>query len=214
MALPPIKGSRVTTSKSVVWKSDMKLGSGGPHDSGVQSRISRPAKDPVGEGTVKSPRVIWVRGSIANKGYTKEQISMIEQILMTLAGKWGLSYVWIVKQLHNATTNHHTTKAQKDGKRDMVNDDKHVTVRMGTNPDICNVHGHIYLKEDIDTATKASFMRLMRDSERKVVGGKGFELWVWGYYPPATEQGYERASFTHPTPPLALKPGRTWEEDS
>ncbi|KAK9425893.1 hypothetical protein SUNI508_12786 [Seiridium unicorne] len=192
MALPPIKGSRVTTSKSIVWKSDMKLGSGGPHDSGVQSRISRPAKDPVGEGTVKSPRVIWVRGSIANKGYTKEQISMIEQILMILAGKW----------------------AQKDGKRDMVNDDKHVTVRMGTNPDICNVHGHIYLKEDIDTATKASFMRLMRDSERKVVGGKGFELWVWGYYPPATEQGYERASFTHPTPPLALKPGRTWEENS
>lgn len=82
--------------------------------------------------------------------------------------------------LHDDSTVSYTTK----GRPITVKDDYHVTVRMGTSEDICNLHGHLYIHRDEETKMP---IRMMKDDERTVVLGKARELRVWGWYPPESK---------------------------
>lgn len=82
--------------------------------------------------------------------------------------------------LHDDSTVSYTPQ----GKLITEKDDYHVTVRMGTSEDICNLHGHIYMCRNEQTKMPT---RMMKDKERMLVLGKARELRVWGWYPPESK---------------------------
>lgn len=64
-------------------------------------------------------------------------------------------------------------------------DDFHVTVRMGSTEDVCNLHGHLYIHRGGRTKMP---IEMMLDHERMVVLGRGRELRIWGLYPEQSEE--------------------------
>ncbi|KAI0386331.1 hypothetical protein F5Y04DRAFT_275939 [Hypomontagnella monticulosa] len=119
-----------------------------------------------------------------------------------------MSYAWVMMMGHDVSTVRKTAKGRK-----FSDDDHHVTVRMGVNPNICNLHGHLYLlSEDRtphikDERRKVMVpIRMMTEEERGIVGGKNPHLWVWGPYPDPSPQ-YPGAPFEYPRSPYQIKPG-------
>lgn len=92
---------------------------------------------------------------------------------------------------------------RQNGDRNMVADDRHMTVRMGTAANIINLSGHLYFNTDTGT-DYGKPVAIMTDDERSFQGTSGRMLWVWGPYPAHLPRHHP-----HPRPPFFLKPGRT-----
>ncbi|KAI1115649.1 hypothetical protein F5Y14DRAFT_449757 [Nemania sp. NC0429] len=178
---------------STVWSFGMPLGPGGGHDRRINDG-REPLRDTAGNGTI-----IWkAYPKFGGRDTSQANLEAVEKILQEQAQKFGVSHVWITAGAHQ------TSKVGRpvNGKRPTSYDDLHVTVRMGTAEDVCNLHGHIYIKfQDNDPAKKA--IRMMEEKERSIEDGKSPQLWVWGSYP----AHYPRSNVTYPKIPWEIKEG-------
>ncbi|KAI5865310.1 hypothetical protein GGS23DRAFT_594850 [Durotheca rogersii] len=184
---------RNSKSRDVIWVRGMRLGGGGRHDPEVQGRIKR-SKRTRGSGTVKDPKVIWL---YFNRERSEAYFRAVEALVKKLTTECGLSHAWIMSRVHSFSTIGRTNDA-----RIMCHDDFHITIRMGSSQDICNLQGHLYLIcEDNDVDGKP--VRLMNDDERGIIGGKNPHLWIWGQYP-AESRDWPRAGVRYPKAPYEI----------
>ncbi|KAI1264992.1 kinase-like domain-containing protein [Xylariaceae sp. FL1019] len=174
------------------WIPGMSLGVGGPLDFGFQKRIMKPPRA-VGSGTRADPQIIWTDGSILPE--TEELLESTEEIVRQELKNYGLSYAWIAKEGHGTSTFH-----QSGNGNVYVADDFHITARMGTAANVCNLHGHLYILYEDDNVKKKA-IRMMKEHERSIVGGRNPELRFWG--PPS----YPLRNVQFPQHPLIVKHG-------
>ncbi|RYP49471.1 hypothetical protein DL768_004830 [Monosporascus sp. mg162] len=189
-------------SGGIVWVKSMKLGKGTKHTPAIWQRIQNSERS-TGDGTPQNPSVCWLKEPPED-----EIAEATEQLVREEAVKFrcGITDIWLLMDGHSRTTAGHTA----DGRRDMVNDDCHMTVRMGTAHDTENLHGHLYFVTDDGTDTGRP-VRIMTDDERTWVGASARMLWIWGPYPKedlSPNNYWPRAGFSHPRPPFTAKPGR------
>jgi hypothetical protein len=86
----------------------------------------------------------------------------------------------------------------------MSYDDWHITLRLGTAHNWCNLHGHFYIVfEDNKDAQASKAVRMLKEEERGIVGGKNPQLFTWGPLP----RGYVTYPVKHPTTPFEIVPG-------
>lgn len=90
----------------------------------------------------------------------------------------------------------------KDGEPIKSDDDNHITVRLGTGPNVFNLHGHFYLIHE-GNSLKNRAVRMMEEHERSIVGGRNPQLLVWGDYP----KGSRSSTIKFPKPPFEIKAG-------
>ncbi|KAJ8132666.1 hypothetical protein O1611_g958 [Lasiodiplodia mahajangana] len=185
--------------KTPGWVEGMQLPRGKPHDDVFNTRIRDRTWREVGEGTQENPTICWL-----SEYYRPESVShceAIEAIIRQQLIRYKLRFAWIVADGHAMSTVGRT----KAG-RIMSDDDNHITLRMGLTEDICNLHGHFYLiYEDNDPQKKA--IRMMREDERSIVGGKNPQLWVMGAYP----KQFQKAEIKYPTTPFEIVPGSIFD---
>ncbi|KAI6081469.1 hypothetical protein F4821DRAFT_264898 [Hypoxylon rubiginosum] len=192
--------------EDITWAKGMPLGNGGQHDDNFADRIHR-SKRRKGAGTIQNPRVYWCTPlftarrapNLTPQQETKYQA--LERVIQDETRACGLSHAFVAGEDHEYSTVNMTNV----GGRIMSIDDFHVTVRMGTQEDICNLHGHIYVVyRDNDYLNPA--VRAMREDERSIKGGKSPQLWVWGRY----DQRY-RGMVKFPRPPYETLPNSILE---
>ena len=112
---------------------------------------------------------------------------------------FGLSY-YDSKEGHGLST----LRKTRTGDRISSDDDWHITLRMGTAADWCNLHGHFYLVYEDNNKPKESIaLRMMEDEERGLVGGKNPQLWTYGKLP----RGYVATNVKYPKAPYEIVPG-------
>ncbi|KAI1264994.1 hypothetical protein F5Y18DRAFT_427638 [Xylariaceae sp. FL1019] len=175
-----------------VWIPGMKLGPGAEHDEYFAERIKDEHRT-VGAGTWRDPQIIWVQSA---RYPSDERAKAIETIVRDRLLEYRLTYAWIASDAHATSTIRNLT----DNTTKKMDDDNHITLRMGKSENVCNVHGHFYLiHERNDPALKA--VRWMRDDERSIVGGKNPQLYFWG--PPQPPL----STITFPKDDWIIKPG-------
>ncbi|KAI0378199.1 hypothetical protein F5Y04DRAFT_291448 [Hypomontagnella monticulosa] len=166
---------RFKPKPSIIWVKGMKLGRGAGIEPLYVSRIKK-ATRVHGAGTIEDPKLTWL-----SPGPSPKELGdapAIDAIVRQQARECTLSYAWIASSAHGTSTT-----GWKHSDRIASIDDLHITVRFGSSEDTCNLHGHIYLVyEDNDPAK--GVVRMMKEEERGIKGGRSPQLWVWGNYPP------------------------------
>ncbi|KAI0844811.1 hypothetical protein F5Y00DRAFT_266233 [Daldinia vernicosa] len=183
---------------SIVWVKGMKLGPGGPHDASFWQRVQGSRRHS-GAGTIENPRIIWATPN-PERGSKEDRLQAIENIVRRVTSECGLSYAWMASDAHPTCTT-----GWVRSKRVIGPDDYHVTLRMGSGPHTCNLHGHIYLICE-DNNLNNEIVRPMTTEERSIVGGFSPQLLVWGKYP-AESAEYPRSGLQVPRPKFEIKPG-------
>ncbi|KAI1764645.1 hypothetical protein GGR53DRAFT_530305 [Hypoxylon sp. FL1150] len=186
---------------SIIWVKGMALGRGARHSPDFQKRINK-SKRQSGSGTIRDPMVIWCIPAFSYErrlsAKEEERYRALETIIKQETRECGLSFAWVSAEDHPYSTTSRNTNIG----RTMSMDDFHVTVRMGSSTNICNLHGHIYIVyEDNDPNKKP--LRAMLERERGVRHGKSPQLWVWGKYP----QEWPSAGARFPKSPYETLPG-------
>ncbi|OTA87748.1 hypothetical protein M434DRAFT_35186 [Hypoxylon sp. CO27-5] len=189
------------TEESIVWVEGMQTPQGAGHPRGFNRLVNDSKRPGPSYGTVRNPSVTW----IYKVPESMEVVIATERIAKEQASRFGMSYVWVMMMGHSVSTVRKTTKGRK-----LSDDDHHITVRMGVAPQICNLHGHLYVTyEDLtphitDEDYKTLLpIRMMTEQERGVIGGKNPQLYVWGPY----SRSYGRAPFDYPRTPFEIKRG-------
>ncbi|OTA82971.1 hypothetical protein M434DRAFT_16826 [Hypoxylon sp. CO27-5] len=186
---------RYKTQKSVVWVQGMRLGEGQRHDFHFGRRAEQSSRWS-GSGTIDDPMVVWLTPGPPR--YAEAVLQTTENIVREETRKCGLSHAWIVSEGHSFST----TGWSRAGDRILSLDDNHVTLRMGSSPNTSNLQGHLYIiYENNNPEMKA--LRMMREDERGVVGGRNPQLWVCGKYPP----DWPRAGIKYPESPYEVIAG-------
>ncbi|KAI1215194.1 uncharacterized protein F4807DRAFT_455644 [Annulohypoxylon truncatum] len=177
--------------EGIIWTKGMRLGPGAPHDPVFMRRILDSDRKE-GAGTIEDPKVIW----LVPVSHTKNvrMLQEVEAVIRNQTKEFGLSYAWIASTVHDTSTIRWT-----GDKRVVGPDDSHVTLRIGSSANTCNLHGHIYLI----SRDNGLEIGMMPEGERGVEGGKNPQLWIWGPYP----RGWPRAKIQYPEWPWVIKPG-------
>ncbi|KAI0838805.1 hypothetical protein F5Y06DRAFT_295964 [Hypoxylon sp. FL0890] len=190
--------------KDIVWVEGMKTPRGLRHTEDFATLIHASRRKGPEYGTVEDPSVTWIHFVPRSR----EVVTATERIVKEQASRFGMPYVWVMMMGHGISTVRKTARG-----RTFSHDDHHVTIRMGTSPNICNLHGHLYLIYEDRTPDVIKEedkilvpIRMMTEQERSVVGGKNPQLWVWGGYPDPSPE-YPRAPFDYPKTPYEVKPG-------
>ncbi|KAI0390594.1 hypothetical protein F5Y17DRAFT_461608 [Xylariaceae sp. FL0594] len=129
-----------------------------------------------------------------------DQTLALEDVIRREMIRLGVTHAWICADRHGTSSYGYTP----EGERKRSDDDWHVTLRLGTRPDWCVLHGHFYIVyDDNDDPAKSTAVRMMLQDERGIVDGKNPQMYTWGPLP----AGYDASEVKFPTPPFKVIPG-------